>query len=227
MDEKSIKDAFKSQKEGIPRIIAENGSILLIDDISELSRKTMMLLKSCMSKSAFTFKSESYPLSTSVIATSRLCGCGKLGRSDDSCECTSSSRKSFNRNLHEILYDNFDMICCILEDQSDQKSTAQHTRDFDNLDEMIIKAWQMQSARYESSQNIAFNSDLAKTNEAEFRNDAVKKATELFNRNTDIGKSLKAYCIVRTLADCKGKEDIDSADAKLAAMLSDTGDIHF
>ncbi|HAL18929.1 MAG TPA: hypothetical protein DCO86_04850 [Spirochaetaceae bacterium] len=226
-DEKSIKDAFKTQKEGIPRIIAENGSILLVDDISELSRKTMMLLKSCISKSAFAFKGESYPLSTSIIAASRLCGCGKLGRSDDSCECSASSRKSFNRNLNEIIYDNFDMICCISEDQSGQANAALRMDEPDDPVQMIVKALQMQSARYESSQSIAFNSDILKTSEADFRSKAIEKAAEIFNGNTNIGKSLKAYCIARTLADCKGKEDIDKNDAKLAIMLSDTANEHF
>ncbi len=215
-----LKELSKSGRGGVPSIIAETGKVFLADDITELSKSSMSLLKACMSRNAYLFRNESYSLSVSVIATARLCRCGKFGSRNQSCECGDSARRSYRRRLDETLGECFDLTCDISEEELSEEGFLAATQTNDHgLLTAIRTAESMQEKRYGECDSIRFNSDLVKSADRNIKTETMEKAVGLFGGKASLRKILRAYSIARTIADMNGRENIDASDVELSLIL--------
>lgn len=203
--------------------LAHNG-VLFIDELSELSKKTLDSMRQPMedkvvnlSRSRFSIL---FPCDFMLIAAMNPCPCGYYGDKNHECRCSSAEIYKFYNKLSGPILDRFDIFIEVysvnLEKLMDNK-TGESSRE---VKERIRQTMQFQAGRHAGADD-RFNSSLNSSDIRKYIN-IPDSSLSFYNEVCQkLNISSRAYHrtlkVARTIADIGGKDTLDE-DSILEAL---------
>ena len=197
--------------------LAHNG-VLFLDELTEFSRATLEILrqpledrKICITRAQQTVE---YPCSFMLVASMNPCPCGFYGDPNHRCLCTPGQISRYLSKISGPLLDRIDIHCEIqavpfaaLSEMKPGEASAQ-------IRERVIKARQIQEARFKDFKGIHCNAQMTERMLHQFAEPDAASMDMLRMAMERLKLSARAYSrilkVARTIADLDNSENIHS-----------------
>ena len=197
--------------------MAHNG-VLFLDELAEFSKTTLEVLrqpledrKITISRAKYTVE---YPCSFMFVASMNPCPCGYYGDPTHHCVCTPGQITRYLSKISGPLMDRIDIHCEVQAVPFAQLSQMQPGEPSAVIRERVIKARQIQEARYKDFQGIYCNAQMTERMIHQFAEPDTQSLDMLRMAMERLSLSARAYNrilkVARTIADLEGKEQIQS-----------------
>ena len=205
--------------------LAHNG-VLFLDEMPELSRSVLEVLRQPMEDRKITIArakySVEYPCSFMLVASMNPCPCGYYGDPTHSCACTPGQIQRYMNKISGPLLDHIDIHCEIQAVPFAELSQMQPGEPSETIRERVIKARQIQTERFSSLAlgegggrgRIHCNAQMTEKMLHEFAEPDAASMEMLRMAMERLKLSARAYSrilkVARTIADLAGSEKVES-----------------
>ena len=197
--------------------MAHNG-VLFLDELAEFSKSTLEVLrqpledrKITISRAKYTVE---YPCSFMFVASMNPCPCGYYGDPTHHCVCTPGQISRYLSKISGPLLDRIDIHCEVQAVPFAQLSQMQPGEPSAVIRERVIKARQIQEARYKDVRGIHCNAQMTERMIHQFAEPDNQSLDMLRMAMERLSLSARAYNrilkVARTIADLEGVEQIQS-----------------
>lgn len=196
--------------------LAHNG-VLFLDELPEFKRSVLEVLRQPMEQRKVTISrakmTVDYPSSFMLIASMNPCPCGYYNHPDKECVCGPGVVKKYLNKISGPLLDRIDLhveVTPVSYDELADFKPADETSE--DITARVIKARNIQEARFEQYKNIHCNAQMPSNMVKEVCQINQAGAILLKTAMTKLQLSARAYDrilkVARTAADLAGTEDI-------------------
>lgn len=197
--------------------LAHNG-VLFIDEMPELSRSVLEVLRQPLEDRAISISrakyNVQYPCSFMLIASMNPCPCGYYGDPLHHCVCTPGQILRYMNKISGPLLDRIDIHCEIQAVPFAELSKMQPGEPSATIRERVIKARKIQEERFKDYKGIHCNAMMTEKMLHEFANPDEASLDMLRMAMERLKLSARAYSrilkVARTIADLAGSEKVES-----------------
>ena len=199
--------------------LAHNG-VLFIDELPELSRSVLEVLRQPLEDRRITISrakyNVEYPCSFMLIASMNPCPCGYYGDPTHHCVCTPGQIQRYMNKISGPLLDRIDLHCECVALTYDEISKAAPGEASSGIRERVIKARQFQEVRYRNVKGVHCNAQMTERMIDEFCRQGMDEDSLMLLRMgmEKLKLSARAYNrilkVARTIADLAESECIQS-----------------
>ncbi len=197
--------------------LAHNG-VLFLDEMPELSRSVLEVLrqpledrKICISRAKYNVE---YPCSFMLVASMNPCPCGYYGDPTHHCVCTPGQIQRYMNKISGPLLDRIDIHCEIQAVPFADLSKMQPGEPSAVIRERVIKARQIQEARFKDFKGIHCNAQMTERMLHQFAEPDEASMDMLRMAMERLKLSARAYSrilkVARTIADLAGSEKVET-----------------
>lgn len=195
--------------------LAHNG-ILFADELPEFSKHTLEVLRQPLEDRVITISrakySVEYPCNFQFIASMNPCPCGYYGDPTHRCVCTPGQIQKYMNKISGPLLDRIDIHCEITPVPFKDISKAQPGEPSAAIRERVIKARDIQTARYKDFKGIHCNAQMTERMLHQFAEPDASSMDMLRMAMERLKLSARAYSrilkVARTIADLDGSEKV-------------------
>jgi len=197
--------------------LAHNG-VLFIDELPELSRSVLEVLRQPLEDRKITISrakyNVEYPCSFMMIASMNPCPCGYYGDPTHHCVCTPGQIQRYMNKISGPLLDRIDIHCEIQAVPFAQLSQMQPGEPSAVIRERVVKARKIQEERFRPYKGIHCNAMMTEKMLHEFAEPDAQSLDMLRMAMERLKLSARAYSrilkVARTIADLEGSEKVQS-----------------
>ena len=197
--------------------LAHNG-VLFIDEMPELSRSALEVLRQPLEDRKITISrakySVEYPCSFMLVASMNPCPCGYYGDPTHHCVCTPGQIQRYMNKISGPLLDRIDIHCEIQAVPFAQLSQMQPGEPSAAIRERVIAARRIQEERFKPYKGIHCNAMMTERMLHEFAEPDAQSLDMLRMAMERLKLSARAYSrilkVARTIADLAGSEKVES-----------------
>ena len=197
--------------------LAHNG-VLFLDEMPELSRSVLEVLRQPLEDRVITVSRAKYnvefPCSFMLVASMNPCPCGYYGDPNHHCVCTPGQIQRYMNKISGPLLDRIDIHCEIQAVPFAELSNMKPGEPSSAIRERVIKARQIQEARFKDYKGIHCNAQMTERMLHEFAEPDAASMDMLRMAMERLKLSARAYSrilkVARTIADLAGSEKIES-----------------
>ena len=197
--------------------LAHNG-VLFIDEMPELSRSVLEVLRQPLEDRKITISrakyNVEYPCSFMLIASMNPCPCGYYGDPTHNCTCTPGQISRYLSKISGPLLDRIDIHCEIQAVPFAQLSQMQPGEPSAAIRERVIAARKIQEERFKPFKGIHSNAMMTERMLHEFAEPDAASLDMLRMAMEKLKLSARAYSrilkVARTIADLAGSEKVES-----------------
>lgn len=195
--------------------LAHNG-ILFADELPEFSKHTLEVLRQPLEDRIITISrakySVEYPCNFQFIASMNPCPCGYYGDPTHRCVCTPGQIQKYMNKISGPLLDRIDIQCEITPVPFKDISKAQPGEPSAAIRERVIKARDIQTARYKDFKGVHCNAQMTERMLHQFAEPDASSMDMLRMAMERLKLSARAYSrilkVARTIADLDGSEQV-------------------
>ena len=195
--------------------LAHNG-ILFADELPEFSKHTLEVLRQPLEDRVITISrakySVEYPCNFQFIASMNPCPCGYYGDPTHRCVCTPGQIQKYMNKISGPLLDRIDIHCEITPVPFKDISKAQPGEPSAAIRERVIKARDIQTARYKDFKGIHCNAQMTERMLHQFAEPDASSMDMLRMAMERLKLAARAYSrilkVSRTIADLDGSEQV-------------------
>ena len=196
--------------------LAHNG-ILFADELPEFSKHTLEVLRQPLEDRIITISrakySVEYPCNFQFIASMNPCPCGYYGDPTHRCVCTPGQIQKYMNKISGPLLDRIDIHCEITPVPFKDISKAQPGEPSAAIRERVIKARDIQTARYKDFKGVHCNAQMTERMIHQFAEPDEASIALLRTAMEKFSLSARAYNrilkVARTIADLDGSERVE------------------
>lgn len=196
--------------------LAHNG-VLFCDELPEFNKTTLEVLRQPLEDRHITISrskySTDYPCSFMFIASMNPCPCGYYGDPTHHCVCTPGQIQRYMNKISGPLLDRIDIQCEITPVPFKDISKAAPGEPSANIRERVIKAREIQAARYKDYKGIHCNAQMTERMIHQFAEPDEAGIDMLRMAMEKLSLSARAYSrilkVARTIADLEGCEHVE------------------
>ena len=197
--------------------LAHNG-VLFIDELPELSRSVLEVLRQPLEDRRITISrakyNVEYPCSFMLIASMNPCPCGYYGDPTHHCVCTPGQIQRYLNKISGPVLDRIDIHCEIQAVPFSELSKMQPGENSDKIRERVIKARKIQEERFKQYRGIHCNAMMTEKMLHEYAEPDEQSMDMLRMAMERLKLSARAYTrilkVARTIADLEGSEKVQS-----------------
>ncbi len=197
--------------------LAHNG-VLFADELPEFNKTTLEVLRQPLEDHKITISRAKYtvefPCSFMFVASMNPCPCGYYGDSTHHCICTPGQIQRYMNKISGPLLDRIDIQCEITPVPFKDISKAQPGESSEAIRKRVIKAREVQTARYKDCKGVHCNAQMTERMIHQFAEpdeagiDMLRTAMERLSLSARAyGRILK---VARTIADLEGAEHVET-----------------
>ena len=197
--------------------LAHNG-VLFLDELPEFSRSVLEVLRQPLEDRKITISRAKYnieyPCSFMFVASMNPCPCGYYGDPSHRCVCTPGQIQRYMNRISGPLLDRIDIHCEISNVPFSELSTMKAGEPSEKIRERVIKARQVQEARFKDFKGIHCNAQMTERMLHQFAEPDAASMDMLRIAMERLKLSARAYSrilkVARTIADLAGCEKVQS-----------------
>lgn len=195
--------------------LAHNG-VLFLDELPEFKRSVLEVMRQPLEERRITISrarlSVDYPSSFMLIASMNPCPCGYYNHPEKECICPAGMVQKYLSRVSGPLLDRIDLHVEVTPVNFNELTSTQNAEKSEKVRERVIKAREIQSARFKGHNTIHSNAHMgAKAVREICQIDAAGKSL-LKTAMDKLGLSARAYDrilkVSRTIADLEGSSEI-------------------
>lgn len=195
--------------------LAHNG-VLFLDELPEFKRTVLEVMRQPLEERRITISrakfSIEYPSSFMLIASMNPCPCGYFNHPEKECVCGPGMVQKYVSKVSGPLLDRIDIHIEVTPVQFDQLSETRKAENSERIRERVVKAREVQSARYADRNEIHSNAQMSSTQVREWCAIDATGQTLLKTAMNRLQLSARAYDrilkVARTIADLASSEEI-------------------
>ena len=197
--------------------LAHNG-VLFLDELPEFSRSVLEVMRQPLEDRHITVSrakySVDYPASFMFVASMNPCPCGYYGDPTHRCVCTPGVIQRYLNKISGPLLDHIDIHCEIQAVPFAELSKMSPGESSERIRERVIKARQIQEARFKDFKGIHCNAQMTERMLHQFAEPDAASMDMLRMAMERLKLSARAYSrilkVARTIADLAGSEKVES-----------------
>jgi magnesium chelatase family protein len=197
--------------------LAHNG-VLFLDELPEFQRSVLEVMRQPLEDRVITISrakfSVEYPASFMLVSSMNPCPCGYYNHPDKECVCAPGSIQRYLNKISGPLLDRIDIHVEVVPVSYDKLAEVKPAESSAEIRERVIKAREIQSARFENSEQVHCNAQMSSKQIREYCAIDTAGQTLLKKAMEKLGLSARAYDrilkVSRTIADLEGKENIQA-----------------
>ena len=197
--------------------LAHNG-VLFCDELPEFNKSTLEVLRQpledrhiTISRAKYTLE---YPCSFMFVASMNPCPCGYYGDPTHTCVCTPGQIQRYMNKISGPLLDRIDLHCEISQVPFSELSKMKAGEPSEKIRERVIKARQIQEARFKEFKGIHCNAQMTERILHQFAEPDATSMDMLRMAMERLKLSARAYSrilkVARTIADLDNSENVQS-----------------
>lgn len=196
--------------------LAHNG-VLFCDELPEFSKTTLEVLRQPLEDRHINISrakySIDYPCSFMFVASMNPCPCGYYGDPTHRCVCTPGQIQRYMNKISGPLLDRIDIQCEISPVPFKDISKAAPGEPSANIRERVIRAREIQAARFKDFKGIHCNAQMTERMIHQFAEPSEEGINLLRMAMEKLSLSARAYNrilkVARTIADLAGSEHVE------------------
>ncbi len=197
--------------------LAHNG-VLFADELPEFNKTTLEVLRQPLEDHKITISRAKYtvefPSSFMFVASMNPCPCGYYGDSTHHCICTPGQIQRYMNKISGPLLDRIDIQCEITPVPFKDISKAQPGESSETIRQRVIRAREIQTARYKAYKGVHCNAQMSERMIHEFAEPDDAGIDMLRMAMERLSLSARAYSrilkVARTIADLEGAEHVET-----------------
>ncbi len=197
--------------------LAHNG-VLFLDELPEFKRTVLEVMRQPIEDRVVTISrakfSVEYPASFMLIASMNPCPCGYYNHPEKECVCAPGIVQKYLNKISGPLLDRIDLHIEVTPVAFSELSKQQNSERSIDIRGRVIKAREIQSARYKNEKQIYCNAQMRTKDLRDYCQLNEASSTLLKNAMERLGLSARAYDrilkVARTIADLDTSEDIST-----------------
>ncbi len=197
--------------------LAHNG-VLFADELPEFNKTTLEVLRQPLEDHKITISRAKYtvefPCSFMFVASMNPCPCGYYGDSTHHCICTPGQIQRYMNKISGPLLDRIDIQCEITPVPFKDISKAQPGESSEAIRKRVIKAREVQTARYKDCKGVHCNAQMTERMIHQFAEPDEAGIDMLRTAMERLSLSARAYSrilkVARTIADLEGAEHVET-----------------
>ncbi len=197
--------------------LAHNG-VLFADELPEFNKTTLEVLRQPLEDHKITISRAKYtvefPCSFMFVASMNPCPCGYYGDSTHHCICTPGQIQRYMNKISGPLLDRIDIQCEITPVPFKDISKAQPGESSETIRQRVIRAREIQTARYKAYKGVHCNAQMSERMIHEFAEPDDAGIDMLRMAMERLSLSARAYSrilkVARTIADLEGAEHVET-----------------
>ena len=197
--------------------LAHNG-VLFLDELPEFNKSTLEVLRQpledrhiTISRAKYTLE---YPCSFMFVASMNPCPCGYYGDPTHTCVCTPGQIQRYMNKISGPLLDRIDLHCEISQVPFSELSKMKPGEPSEKIRERVIKARQIQEARFKDFKGIHCNAQMTERMLHQFAEPDAASMDMLRIAMERLKLSARAYSrilkVARTIADLDNSEKVQA-----------------
>jgi magnesium chelatase family protein len=195
--------------------LAHHG-VLFLDELPEFKRTVLEVMRQPLEERRVTISrakfSIEYPASFMLVASMNPCPCGYFNHPEKECVCGLPQVQRYLSKISGPLLDRIDIHIEVTPVNFDQLTDTRKAEPSINIRERVIKAREIQGARYAAIDGIYCNAQMSSTMAREFCMLTHVGQNLLKNAMNKLQLSARAYDrilkVARTISDLAGSEEI-------------------
>lgn len=197
--------------------LAHNG-VLFLDELPEFKKDVLEVLRQPLEDRKITVSrvkySTEYPSSFMFVASMNPCPCGYHNDPTHTCTCTPGQIHRYMHKISGPLLDRIDLQCEILPVAFEEISSKERSEPSSAIRERVIKAREIQAARFKSHKGIYCNAQMTGRMIRKYAEPDSNGMQMLQMAMERLNLSARAYDrilkVARTIADLEGSEQVQS-----------------
>ena len=197
--------------------LAHNG-VLFADELPEFNKTTLEVLRQPLEDHKITISRAKYtvefPCSFMFVASMNPCPCGYFGDSTHHCICTPGQIQRYMNKISGPLLDRIDIQCEITPVPFKDISKAAPGESSEAIRQRVIKAREIQTARYKDCKGVHCNAQMTERMIHEYAEPDEAGMDMLRMAMERLSLSARAYSrilkVARTIADLEGAEKVQT-----------------
>ncbi len=197
--------------------LAHNG-VLFADELPEFNKTTLEVLRQPLEDHKITISRAKYtvefPSSFMFVASMNPCPCGYYGDSTHHCICIPGQIQRYMNKISGPLLDRIDIQCEITPVPFKDISKAQPGESSETIRQRVIRAREIQTARYKAYKGVHCNAQMSERMIHEFAEPDDAGIDMLRMAMERLSLSARAYSrilkVARTIADLEGAEHVET-----------------
>ncbi|MBE6288018.1 MAG: ATP-binding protein [Mediterranea massiliensis] len=198
--------------------LAHNG-VLFLDEFPEYQRNVLEVLRQPLEDRKISISrvkcNVEYPASFMLVASMNPCPCGYYNHPTKACVCSPGQVQKYLNRISGPLLDRIDLHVEVIPVPFDKMSDATPGESSDLIRQRVIRARQLQEARYRDVSGVYCNAQMTSRLLTQFARPDEKGLSLLKNAMNRLNLSARAYDrilkVARTIADLEGSEMITSS----------------
>ncbi|MCH5311764.1 MAG: YifB family Mg chelatase-like AAA ATPase [Prevotella sp.] len=195
--------------------LAHNG-VLFLDELPEFNRSVLEVMRQPLEDRRITISRAryvvEYPSSFMFVASMNPCPCGYYGDPTHSCVCTPGQISHYMNKISGPLLDRIDIHCELAAVPFADLAKMSPGEPSEKIRERVIKARQIQEARYKDFKGIHCNAQMTERMLHQFAEPDASSLEKLRLAMERLQLSARAYSrilkVARTIADLEGSDGI-------------------
>ena len=197
--------------------LAHNG-VLFADELTEFNKQTLEVLRQPLEDRKISISRAQYsvemPCNFMFVASCNPCPCGYYGDATHQCCCTPGQIQRYLGKISGPLLDRIDIHCEIQAVPFAQLSQMQQGEPSEKIRERVIKARQIQEARFKDFNGVHCNAHMSERMLHQFAEPDAPSFDMLRMAMERLKLSARAYSrilkVARTIADLDNSENVQS-----------------
>lgn len=197
--------------------LAHNG-VLFLDEFPEYQRNVLEVLRQPLEDRKISISrvkcNVEYPASFMLVASMNPCPCGYYNHPTKACVCSPGQVQKYLNKISGPLMDRIDLQIEVIPVPFEKMSDAQMAESSEHIRQRVIRARQLQEARYRDVQGVYCNAQMNSRLLAEYARPDEKGLALLKNAMNRLNLSARAYDrilkVARTIADLENSESVRS-----------------
>lgn len=197
--------------------LAHNG-VLFLDEFPEYQRNVLEVLRQPLEDRKISISrvkcNVEYPASFMLVASMNPCPCGYYNHPTKACVCSPGQVQKYLNKISGPLMDRIDLQIEVIPVPFEKMSDTQVAESSEQIRQRVIRARQLQEARYRDVQGVYCNAQMNSRMLAEYARPDEKGLALLKNAMNRLNLSARAYDrilkVARTIADLEGCESVRS-----------------
>jgi magnesium chelatase family protein len=195
--------------------LSHNG-VLFLDELPEFKRSVLEVMRQPMEERKVTISrakvSIDYPANFMLMASMNPCPCGYYNHPEKECVCGPGIVQRYLSKISGPLLDRIDLHVEVVPVSFDEMTAQRKSEDSSTIRERVVKAREIQSARFKEQKEIYSNAMMPSNMVKEVCEINEAGRTLLKTAMERLGLSARAYDrilkVSRTIADLAGSENI-------------------
>ncbi len=196
--------------------LAHNG-VLFLDELPEFKRTVLEVMRQPLEDRKITISraklSVEYPASLMLVASMNPCPCGYYNHPTKECVCAPGMVPKYLNKISGPLLDRIDIHLEVVPVPFKKLSELNETENSLSIRERVIKAREIQSARYKEMDEVFCNAQMSSRQIRDFVQLDQTGSNLLRNAMEKLGLSARAYDRIlrmsRTIADIEQSENVE------------------